>query len=141
MNPNRKNAQKEITEAPRRYQRNQGQRLQGAASSWKQENNQRDSQEDHRAGDRKESIRGFQRVAKKSGIRLVEGSTPSETKKETAGREGAGKIETPAPPLGKESNVEAMDGNLSGRSGRGNVKMEQCDYRTHCVEKRHFLLN
>jgi uncharacterized Ntn-hydrolase superfamily protein len=55
-----------------------------AATSLKQEDNQRDLLEDHRARDHEASSMDFRRIAKNQELDLVEGSTPSETEKDRA---------------------------------------------------------
>jgi hypothetical protein len=66
--------------------------------SEKREDIQLDLQEDDRQReDRKGKSRILRRVVENQGLDLVEGSTPSKTEKETAGRAGAGKVEAPAP--------------------------------------------
>jgi hypothetical protein len=62
---------------------------------------------------------------------LVEGSTPSKTEKETAGRAGGGNVEVTVPndterKKNKENkNVEGTERNLSGRrSGRAYIRRE-----------------
>jgi hypothetical protein len=71
-----------------RQQANKGPRRQTAAISEKREDIQLDLQEDHRQHkDRETKGRILRRVAQNQGLDLVEGSTPSKTKKETLHRE------------------------------------------------------
>jgi hypothetical protein len=48
------------------------------------EDNLRDIQEDHRAGDHEANSRDFQQVTKNDGLDIVEGSALYKTEKETA---------------------------------------------------------
>jgi hypothetical protein len=63
---------------------NKGLRLKGAAMSEKLDDIQQDFQDDPRAADHKESSRIFLQDSKNECRYIVEGSAPSETKKETA---------------------------------------------------------
>jgi hypothetical protein len=63
---------------------------------------------------------------------IVEGSAPSTTERETAGRAGAGNVEAPAPNDTKRkkrkenNNVEGTDRTISGCcSGRAHIRREQ----------------
>jgi hypothetical protein len=87
-----------MLEEPRMQKWNEEPRLQGAATSWKQEDNQGDLQEDHRAGDHEESKRDVQWVSENKEMDLVERSAPSETKKEIVHGVRAGYVGTPATP-------------------------------------------
>jgi hypothetical protein len=71
---------------------------QTAATSSKQEDNQRDLLEDHRAGDREASSRHFQRVAKNQEMDLAERQTPSKMKKEIVHGVRPGYVGAPATP-------------------------------------------
>jgi hypothetical protein len=71
----------ETTDAPGRHQRNQESRLQGAATAWKRNDNQRELQEGHRAGNVKASSWNFHWITENEELYLVEGSTSSKTKK------------------------------------------------------------
>jgi hypothetical protein len=64
----------------------------------KREDIQLDLQEDNlQRDDREAKSRILRRFAENQGLVLVEGSTPSKTKKKTAHNGGAGNVEAPAP--------------------------------------------
>jgi hypothetical protein len=65
------------------HQWNQEPTLRGSATAWNREN-QRDLQEDHRAGGLEASSRDFQRVAENQELDLVGGSAPSEAEEPTS---------------------------------------------------------
>jgi hypothetical protein len=74
-------ARKETTDAPRRHKWNQQPRLQGAAASWKQEDNQRNLQEVHWTGNREANCQMYCWATKNQSLDLVEGLTASKMKK------------------------------------------------------------
>jgi hypothetical protein len=76
-NSERTDARKKTVDAPGRHQWNEEPRRGGAATALKREDNQRDRQEDHRAGVREASIRDIQRVAENEEPYFVERSAPS----------------------------------------------------------------
>jgi hypothetical protein len=82
---------KETTDAPGRHQWKEKPIFQEAATSCKREDNQRDLQEDNRAGDPEASSWDFQLVMLNDGLNIAEKSAPSKTEKETANGVLAGK--------------------------------------------------